>query len=146
MQDCFGSSLAERLAHHQNEASLSLFYRYLADVHLNWLRWFHFLILKGGVLFILIDCMIFQSPFVHVSRVSMSTLSFLAQLDSGILYLFKYISINIRYAHIWNTVVTSGMVPLVTTWNCQTSYKNEYAELLLLHLLLLLNPWLIVKM
>ena len=61
MQDCFGSSLAERLAHRQNEASLSLFYRYLADVHLNWLRWFHFLILKGGVLFILIDCMIHHS-------------------------------------------------------------------------------------
>ena len=56
------------------------------------------------------------------------------------------ISINLPYAHIWNTVVTSGLVTLVATWNCQTSYKNEYAGLLVLHLLLLLNPWLIVEM
>ena len=28
----------------------------LVDVHLNWLTWFHFLILKGGVLVILTDC------------------------------------------------------------------------------------------
>ena len=37
-------------------------------------------------------------------------------------------------------------MPLVATWNCQTSYKNEYVGLLVLHLLLLLNPWLIVEM
>ena len=35
---------------------------------------------------------------------------------------------------------------LVATWNSQTSYKNEYAGLLFLHLLLLLKPWLIVEM
>ena len=29
-------------------------------------------------------------------------------------------------------------------WNCWTSYRNGYAGLLVLHLLLLLNPWLIV--
>ena len=28
------------------------------------------------------------------------------------------ISINLPYAHAWNTVVTSGLVPLVATWNC----------------------------
>ena len=28
------------------------------------------------------------------------------------------ISINLPYAHVWNTVVTSGLVPLVVTWNC----------------------------
>ena len=28
------------------------------------------------------------------------------------------ISINLPYAHEWNTVVTSGLVPLVVTWNC----------------------------
>ena len=28
------------------------------------------------------------------------------------------ISINLPYTHIWNTVVTSGLVPLVATWNC----------------------------
>ena len=44
-----GPSLAiylEPLAHCRNVASLSLFYRYLVDVHLNWLNWFHFLILE----------------------------------------------------------------------------------------------------
>ena len=35
---------------------LSLFYIF----HLNLLNWFHFLILEGGVLIILIDCMIFS--------------------------------------------------------------------------------------
>ena len=56
------------------------------------------------------------------------------------------ISINLPYAHVWNTVVTSGLVPLVATWNCETCYKYEYAGLLVLHLLLPLNPWLIVEM
>ena len=56
------------------------------------------------------------------------------------------ISINPSDAHVWNTVVTYGLVPLVATWNCWTSYKNEYAGLLVLHLLLFLNPWLIVEM
>ena len=59
----------------------------LVDVHLNWLNWFHFLKLKGDLLVILIDCMIFLSPFLDVTRVSMSTVSFLAQLDSGTLYI-----------------------------------------------------------
>ena len=31
----------------------------LVNVHLNWLNWFHFLILKGRLLVILIGCMIF---------------------------------------------------------------------------------------
>ena len=82
-----GPSLAasiEPLAHHRNVASLSLFYRYLVDVHLNWLNWFHFLIFEGNVLVILINCMIFQSPFLDVARMSMSTVSFLAQIGSGI--------------------------------------------------------------
>ena len=59
----------------------------LVDVHLNWLHFFHFLILGGGLLIILIDSMIFLSPFQYVTRMSMSTISFLAQLDSGILRL-----------------------------------------------------------
>ena len=28
------------------------------------------------------------------------------------------ISINLPYAHVWNTVVTSGLVPLHATWDC----------------------------
>ena len=51
----------------------------------NWLSWFHFLFLEGGLLVILKDCMIFLSPFLDVTRMSMSTVSFLAQLNSGIL-------------------------------------------------------------
>ena len=50
-------------------------------------QWFHFLILEGGLLVILIDCMTFLSPFVYVTRMSMSTVFFLSQLESGILCL-----------------------------------------------------------
>ena len=28
------------------------------------------------------------------------------------------ISINPQYPHVWNTVATSGLVPLIATWNC----------------------------
>ena len=83
-----GPSLAaslEPLAHRRNVANLSLFYSItLVDVHMNWLNWLHsidsllytsFLII--GVLVILIDCMILLSPFLDVTRMSMSTVSFL---------------------------------------------------------------------
>ena len=56
----------------------------LVDVLQNCLNWFHLLFLQGGLLVILIDCMIFLSPFLDVTRMSMSTVSFLAQLNSGI--------------------------------------------------------------
>ena len=59
----------------------------LVDVLQNWLSWFYFLFLEGGLLVFLIDCMIFLSLFLDVTRMSMSTVSFLAQLDSGILCL-----------------------------------------------------------
>ena len=32
--------------------------------------------------------------------------------------LYLYESMYGIYAHVWNTVVTSGLVPLVATWNC----------------------------
>ena len=71
-----GPSLAASLEpfdHRRNVASLSLFYRYnFRNVHLNWLNCFHFLDLEGGLLVILIDCMIFLSPFLDVTRISMS--------------------------------------------------------------------------
>ena len=38
------------------------------DVHLNWFNWFHSLFVEGGLLIILIDCMIFQSPFLMLQR------------------------------------------------------------------------------
>ena len=59
----------------------------LVDVHLNWRNWFHFFILERGLLVILIDLMIFLSPFVDVIRTSMSTVSFLEQLDFEVLCL-----------------------------------------------------------
>ena len=59
----------------------------LVDVHLNWINWFHFLIFVGGLLVILIDCMLFLSPFLDAASISMSIVSFLTELDPGILCL-----------------------------------------------------------
>ena len=42
---------------------------------------------RRSLLVILIDCMIFLSPVPDVTRMSMSTVSFLSQLESGILCL-----------------------------------------------------------
>ena len=53
----------------------------MVDVLQNCLNWFHFLFVEGGLLVILIDCMIFLSPFLDVTRMSMSTVSFLPQLE-----------------------------------------------------------------
>ena len=85
-----GLSLAAALglAHRRNVASLSLFYRYyFGNVLQNWLNWFHFLFLEGGLFVILIDCIIFLSPFLDVTSMSMSTVFFLVQLNTGILCL-----------------------------------------------------------
>ena len=43
----------------------------LVDILQNWLNWFHFLVLERDLLVILIDCMIFLSPFLDVTRISM---------------------------------------------------------------------------
>ena len=49
---------------------LKSFYRfYFGNVHLNWLKWFNFLILEESLPAILIDCMIFLSPFLDVTRI-----------------------------------------------------------------------------
>ena len=40
----------------------------LVDVHVNWLNWFHFLILEGALLVILTDDMIFLSLLLNVKR------------------------------------------------------------------------------
>ena len=55
---------------------------------------------------------------------------------------FLCVSINLPYGHAWTTVVMSGLVLLVVT--CYL--VNRYVWLLVLHLLPLLNPWVIVKM
>ena len=59
----------------------------LVDILQNWLNWLHFPFLEGGLRIILIDCMIFLSTFRDGTRMSMSTVSLLAQLDSGIVCL-----------------------------------------------------------
>ena len=74
------------LPHRHNIASLSPSMGIiLVDVHLNRLNWFCFPLLVRGPLFILIDYMIFMSPFPDV--MSMSTVPSITQLNSGILCL-----------------------------------------------------------
>ena len=86
-----GPSLAaslEPLAHRQNVGSLSLFYRYyFVRCSSELAQLVPLTILKGGLLVMLIDCMIVLSPFVDVTRMYLSTVFFLAQLNSGILCL-----------------------------------------------------------
>ena len=80
----------ESLVHCRNVASIIVSIGItLVDVCLNRLNWFHFVFLNGGLLVIKIDCIIFLSPFIDVTRISISTVSFFAQLDSVILYLYN---------------------------------------------------------
>ena len=87
----FGPSLdasIEPLGHRRNVASLSFFYRYyFGRCSSELAQLVPFLYLVGGLLVILIDCIIFLSPFIDVTRRSISTASFLAQPDTGILCL-----------------------------------------------------------
>ena len=67
----------ELLAHRRNAASLSLFYRYYFGIwHLYWLNRFHFFILEGGQLVMVIDWLIFLSPFHHFGHHFSLSLSF----------------------------------------------------------------------
>ena len=66
-------------------ASLCIFLTILQLLY--WLNWFQFFIIEGGLIVFLIDRMIFLSPILDVTRMPMSTVSFLAQLESAILYL-----------------------------------------------------------
>ena len=75
----------EPLVYHRNLTSLSLFYSYyLVNVNLKWLNWFLFFIPLTVLLVILIACMIIMLHFLNVIRISLSTVSLFAQLDSGI--------------------------------------------------------------
>ena len=82
----FAASL-DSLAHCWNVASFSLFYWYYFGRFSSELA--QLVPLEAGLLIILIDCMIFLSPFLDVTRISMSTVSFLIQLNSGILCLWN---------------------------------------------------------
>ena len=68
-------------------ASLSLFYRYYFGRYSTELAELVLLPYEEGLLVILIDCLIFLSPFVDVIKMSMSAVSFLQRLHSGILWL-----------------------------------------------------------
>ena len=70
--------------HYRNVVSLSLYFGRCSS---GLAQLVHFLFLERGLLVILIDCMIFLSSFLDVTRMSMSTVSFLARLNSGILCL-----------------------------------------------------------
>ena len=64
----------------------------MVDVHLNWLNWlnwFLFRFLEEGLIAILIDCLIFVTINIDVTRMSMSTVSFLEQIDFRILCLLN---------------------------------------------------------
>ena len=92
MKDWWSFTFPESLANRRNIASLSLFYRYyfsrcsfeLAEL----LPLPHFCDRFTGSFVILIGWYIFfQSPFLGVLRMSMPTVPFRVQLDSGILCL-----------------------------------------------------------
>ena len=108
-----------------------------------------------------------MDSFVHEGKSSfkMLELTFSSKLDWGsyiisiaktaskkigfLIHSVKFLlcsSINQQCGHVWNTFAMTGLVLLVATWNCWISYRNGYAGLLVLHLLPLLNHWLIVEM
>ena len=57
----------------------------LINILQNWLNWFQFLFLEGGLLVILIDWTIFLLQFLDVTRMSMSTVYFRARLWNSLL-------------------------------------------------------------
>ena len=76
----------EPLAHHRNVASLSLFYRhYFGRCSSELAQLVPLPFSRGRSTRILIDCMIFLSSFLDVTRMPMSIVYFLSQLYSGIL-------------------------------------------------------------
>ena len=78
----------EPLDHRSHVVSLSLSYRYyFARRSSKLAQVVQLLYFRGALIIILTDWMIFLSPSLDVIRMSMSTVSFLTQLDSGILRL-----------------------------------------------------------
>ena len=49
-------------------------------------------------------------------------------LWSFLLLRLLFISRNLTYNHVWNIVLMSRLVLLITTWNCWISYKNGYID------------------
>ena len=67
----------------------------MVDVLENWLNWLPFHFFEGGLLIVLIDCIIFLSPFLDVTRMAMSTVSFFAQLDSMEFSAYRTVSFDL---------------------------------------------------
>ena len=110
-----------------------------------------------------IDAKMDGSVLEEKSSFKMMGLTFSSKLDWGsymisiaktaskkigaFIHSMKFLSPDVALClYVWNTAVMSGLVLLVATWNCWISYKSGCTGLLVLHLLPLLNPWLIVKM
>ena len=75
------------LTHHRNVASLNLFFRHYFGKCSSELAQLVPLILEGNLLVILIDSIIFLSLWQDITRMSVAAVSFLTQLESGILCL-----------------------------------------------------------
>ena len=89
--DCWSCTFffLKPLAYCQNVASLNIFYMYYfgrcsseQPETRSCLTWFQFPFLVVGLLVVLVGCINFLSLFLDAGRMSMSTVSFLLQLDS----------------------------------------------------------------
>ena len=58
----------------------------------------------------------------------------------------SFISANLRCSLAWYAITMSWMVLLIPTCKCYLSYRNGLLGLLTLNLMLLLNPWISIKM
>ena len=57
----------------------------MVDVHLNWLDWFHFLIVVGSLTVIVIDWVVYLSPFLRCYEDVYVNIFFVIQLHNGII-------------------------------------------------------------
>ena len=59
-----------------------------------------------------------SSYIVSIAKTASKKIEALIRSMKFLLLRLLCISINLPYVHVWNTVVTSGLVSLVATWNC----------------------------
>ena len=59
-----------------------------------------------------------QRVFIASFRWGSYIISIAKTASKKIVALIRSMKFLSPYVHIWNTVVTSGLVPLVATWNC----------------------------
>ena len=57
------------------------------------------------------------SYIISIAKTASKKIGALIRSISFFLLRLLCISINLPYTHVWNTVVMSGLVPLVATWN-----------------------------